>query len=435
MTENDIKTGDRAWLPMLVGLLALVALVGGLGYWSATAKLSGAVVASGVVQVETNRQVIQHPDGGVVGAILARNGDVVEAGDVLVQFDPTRLQLELNVVEGQLHEFEARIARLQAERDGAQSIIYPEHLIALARTRPEVAEQIEGQEQQFVTGLKAHDQELQLLDETIKQLENRVEGLDAQLTSVDMQSRIIGDELKTRKDLLDRGLGLGSEVAKMELEEASLIGERGKIIAEIAEHKGQMAAVNIERIKLETNRSQQAIQRLRDMQYSVIELNERQKDLTDSLSRLDVRAPVSGVVYGSQVFALQSVVRPAESIMYIVPQDQNLVISTRISTSDIDQVHVGQDATLRFTAFNQRQTPEVAGYVSFVAADAAADENTGRSYYVVELLPDEDQLDRLGGQVLLPGMPVEGFITTDARTPLVYLTKPLTDYFQRAFRG
>lgn len=435
MTDYDPKSGDRAWLPMLVGILALVALVGGLGVWSVTAQLSGAVVGSGIVRVETNRQIIQHPDGGVVGAILARNGDHVEAGDVLVRFDPTKLQLELNVVEGQLIEFEARIARLKAERDGEETVTFPEHLVKLAKIDPDVEEKLQGQKQQFTIGLKAHDQELMLLAETIKQLENRVEGLNAQLASVDEQSLIIGEELKTKRDLFEKGLGLSSKVAEDALEKASLDGQRGKIVAEIAEHKGQMAAVNIERVKLETNRAQLAIQTMRDLQYAVIELGERRKELIEALSRLDVKAPVAGVVYGSQVFALQSVVRPADAIMYIVPQDQNLVITTRVSPTDIDQVHVGQDATLRFTAFNQRQTPELSGYVSFVAADATADENTGRSYYVVELQPNVDQLDQLGGQVLMPGMPVESFITTEQRTPLVYLTKPLTDYFERALRG
>lgn len=435
MTDYDPKSGDRAWLPMLVGILALVALVGGLGVWSVTAQLSGAVVGSGIVRVETNRQIIQHPDGGVVGAILARNGDHVEAGDVLVRFDPTKLQLELNVVEGQLIEFEARIARLKAERDGEETVTFPEHLVKLSKIDPDVEEKLQGQKQQFTIGLKAHDQELMLLAETIKQLGNRVEGLNAQLASVDEQSLIVGEELKTKRDLFEKGLGLSSKVAEDALEKASLDGQRGKIVAEIAEHKGQMAAVNIERVKLETNRAQLAIQTMRDLQYAVIELGERRKELIEALSRLDVKAPVAGVVYGSQVFALQSVVRPADTIMYIVPQDQNLVITTRVSPTDIDQVHVGQDATLRFTAFNQRQTPELGGYVSFVAADATADENTGRSYYVVELQPNVDQLDQLGGQVLMPGMPVESFITTEQRTPLVYLTKPLTDYFERALRG
>lgn len=435
MAAKAKTKGDRAWMAMLTGFVALAALVGGLGYWSVTAQLAGAVVAPGIIRVESNRQVIQHPDGGVVGEILAKDGDRVEAGDVLIRFDPTKLRLELNVVEGQLYEIAARVARLEAERDHSDRVVFPDFLMDVAATNEAVHEQMEGQLQQFAATLHAYNQEQKLLNETVKQLEDRVRGLIAQLKAVDMRSEIIAAQLTNKRSLLERGLSLSSAVADMELEEAALIGERGRIVAEIAEHKGQVAAVGIQRIKLETDRSGMAIQRLRDLQYSMIELTERRKELKEALNRLEVKAPVAGVIYGSKVHALQSVVKPADSIMFVVPQDQNLVIATRISTSDIDQVAVGQDTTLRFTAFNQRQTPELEGTVSFVAADATTDETSGQSFYMVEMLPKPKEFERLEGQILLPGMPVEGFIKTDTRTPLAYLTKPLTDYFERAFRG
>lgn len=433
--EENKKPGDRVWFAMLTGVLALVALVGGIGYWSVTAQLAGAVVAPGIIKVESNRQVIQHPEGGVVGKILAKDGDRVEKGDTLVKFDSTRLQLELNVVQGQLHEIAARKARLEAERDQNQEIAFPDYLLRTAETNISVQEQIGGQTQQFQAGLRAYNQELKLLNETVRQLEDRVRGLLAQLRSVDIRTDIVAKELESKKSLLDRGLSVSSTVAQIEMESAALIGERGRIIAEIAEHKGQIAAVGIQRIQLETERTRMSIQRLRDLQYTTIELTERRKELVESLSRLDVKAPVSGLIYGSKVFTLQSVVKPADTIMYVVPQDQNLVIATRIQTADIDQVAVGQPATLRFTAFNQRQTPELGGYVSFVAADATTEDASGQSYYVVEMLPSAEEFEKLEGQVLLPGMPVEGFIQTDTRTPMVYLTKPLMDYFERAFRG
>lgn len=435
MLDKTARPGDKVWIAMLTGIVALVALIGGLGYWSVTAQLAGAIVAPGIIRVESNRQVIQHPDGGVVGEILAKDGDRVEAGDILVKFDATKLQLELNVVEGQLHEIAARVARLEAERDQRSEIVFPDFLRRAAEENSFVEEQLNGQVQQFQAGLRAYNQEQELLNESVNQLEDRVRGLLAQLRSVDMRSEIVEAEFETRQSLVARGLSTRSTVAEMELERATLVGERGRIIAEIAEHRGQMVAVGIQRIQLETERSRMAIQLLRDLQYSVIELTERRKELVEALSRLHVRAPVSGVIYGSKVFALQSVIKPAETIMHIVPQDQNLVIATRIPTADIDQVAVGQGATLRFTAFNQRQTPELAGYVSFVAADATTDETSGQSYYVVELLPKAEEFARLEGQILLPGMPVEGFIQTNMRTPLAYLTKPLTDYFERALRG
>ena len=206
MAENVKYNGDRAWMAMLTGLAALVALVGGLGYWSVTAQLAGAVVAPGIIRVESNRQVIQHPDGGVVGEILARDGDRVEAGDVLIKFDATKLQLELNVVQGQLHEIAARVARLEAERDHRQEVVFPEYLHKVAATNEAVQEQIEGQLQQFNATLRAYNQEQKLLNETVNQLEDRVRGLIAQLKSVDIRSKIIAAELENKRSLLERGL-------------------------------------------------------------------------------------------------------------------------------------------------------------------------------------------------------------------------------------
>lgn len=161
---------------------------------------------------------------------------------------------------------------------------------------------------------------------------------------------------------------------------------------------------------------------------------QRRLSSLETLSRTDLRAPVSGVVYDSRVFALQSVVSPAEPIMYIIPQDQPMVVSARIDPIHVDQVHVGQEASLRFAAFDQRMTPEVFGHVTKLSADVFTDQATGISYYQVELIPSEGEMQKLGGQTLLPGMPVEAFIKTAERSPLNYLAKPLTDYFVRAFR-
>ncbi|MGB5560420.1 MAG: HlyD family type I secretion periplasmic adaptor subunit, partial [Paracoccaceae bacterium] len=278
------------------------------------------------------------------------------------------------------------------------------------------------------------EQESRLIGEQIDQIENRVLGIKAQLEALSLQRHLLQQELANQQTLLDRGLTQARAVMELRTDEASMLGQIGKLNADIAELKGQIAALKIELVKLRTARQQEAISTLRDLQYSEIELAERRLSLKDTLSRLDVTAPVSGIVYGSLVFALQSVVQPGAPIMYVIPQDQPLVVAARVETINIDQVHVGQEAGLRFTAFDQRATPEVLGYVSRVSADAITDEVTGQSYYAAELLPKEGELQKLGDRVLVPGMPVEAFIKTGDRSPLTYLTKPLTDYFTRAFR-
>ena len=205
--------------------------------------------------------------------------------------------------------------------------------------------------------------------------------------------------------------------------------------ANAAQFRGQIAALEIELLRLVTSRQENAITELRDIQFNELELTEQHRTLLERMSRLDVRAPVGGIVYGSSVFAEKAVVQSAEPLMYVIPQDQPLIISTRVEAIHVDQVHMGQEATLKFSAFNQRTTPELNGSVISVSADVFEDENTGMSYYRVDVEPLDEELAKLDELEILPGMPVEAFIKTDDRTPLSYLTKPLTDYFGRALRG
>lgn len=214
-----------------------------------------------------------------------------------------------------------------------------------------------------------------------------------------------------------------------------MAGRIGELIANLAQTKGQIASIKIEILSLRTARREEAITTLRDQQFQQIELIERKLSLSERLNRMNVRTPVNGVIYDSQVFAERAVVQPGAPIMYVIPQDQPLVIAGRVEPIHIDQVFRGQPAGLRFSAFEQRTTPELSGNVVDVSADALVDDVTGETYYRVEVLPGEGELRKLGDNTLLPGMPVEVFIRTDERTPLSYLTKPLTDYFNRAMRG
>lgn len=434
--EKKVKDrSGRAAFPLAVGFVALAALVGGFGYWSVTARIAGAVVSSGMIRVENHRQVVQHPEGGVVGAILAKNGDFVETGQTLIRFDDARLRSELKVVEGKLYEIRARSARLEAERDGLDKVIFPEDLVNIAKTEPSVADQIAGQSRQFLASQKALEQESELLREQITQIENRILGTRAQLDALRSQKALIAEELKNQKTLLGRGLTQAARVMQLSTEQASIMGEIGKLNADIAEFKGLIASIKIELVKLRTGQAREAISTLRDIQYTEIELAERRAALVDTLSRLDVKAPVSGIVFGTNVFALKSVVQPGAPIMYIIPQDQPLLIAARVDTNSIDQVRLGQEVALRFTVFDQRRTPELEGYVSRISADVITDEATGLAFYAVDILPGDGELGKLGEEVVLPGMPVEAFIKTGERSPMAFLTKPLTDYFARAFRG
>lgn len=420
---------------MIVGFSALTLLVGGLGAWATTTRLAGAVVVTGKIEVETNRQVIQHPEGGIVGEILAKDGAQVEAGQIVLRFDDTLLRLELAIIEGQLTELAARKARLVAERDETGDIAFEEKFVEASKSDHEVAEQLAGQRNLFEARLRTTNQQIDQLNEQIQQHNAAITGVEAQLTALRTQLDLIKDELDDQSALLAKGLTQNSRVSALQREQASLAGRIGELVANIAQTKGQIASIKIEVLRLRASRREEAISTLRDQQFQQIELVERKLALSERLNRLNVQSPVSGLIYGSEVFAERSVVQPGAPIMYVIPQDQPLVIVGRVEPIHIDQVFRGQPAGLRFSAFEQRTTPELSGNVVGVSADALVDEVTGQTYYRVEVLPGEGELSKLGDNTLLPGMPVEVFIKTDERTPLSYLTKPFTDYFNRAMRG
>lgn len=424
------KTTWSAGGALAVGLIALGLLIGVLGYWSVAARIAGAVVAPGMIEVESNRQVVQHPDGGVVGDIFVRDGDAVDAGQVLLRLDDTLLRSELTVIEGQLAEIAARSLRLAAERDGLDALTLPPDLAGDEKLVTLIA----GQQQLFNARRASLQTEHDQIAEQILQTGNQIDGARAQLDALTIQLELINEELENLRALFERGLAQSSRISALRRQQAQLAGEKGQMTAQIAHLNGRIAALRIDAVRLDTSRREAALTELRDLSRAQAEMGERAAALRERLARMVLRAPTSGVVWGSRVFARAAVISAADPVLYIIPQDQPLVVAARVAAIHIDQVHVGQPVTLRFTAFDQRLTPEVRGQVARLSADVFTDEVTGLQYYAADLLPDEAALTALGDQALLPGMPVEAFIKTAERSPLSYLAKPLTDYFSKAFR-
>ena len=419
--------------PMMTGLLALLILVGGFGGWSVMAQITGAIIASGRIEVDQNRQVVQHLDGGVVSEILVSEGNAVDAGEVMIRLDADALASELSVVEGQLLEVLARGARFEAERDGTQTLEFP--ALLMETENPVAQELMQGQINLFGARRDTMQQQAEQLARRRDQIGNQIEGIAAQQVSLDRQIEIIKPELENQRSLLDRGLVAAAAVLRLEREMASLDGQVGELAASVAQNQGRITELDIEILGLRTAVREEAITRLRDLQYNQIELSERRRALTTQLERLDIRAPVAGVVYDLTVFAPRSVIRPADPVLYLVPQDRPLVITTQVSPQDIDQIHVGQEVSVRFSAFDQRRTPELFGSVTQVSADAFQDQGTQVSYYRTEIALNEGEMERLPDDMtLIPGMPVEAYISTNERSPMDYLIKPLSDYFAKAFR-
>lgn len=420
--------------PVTQGVVAILALVLGFGLWATLTQLSGAIVAQGQIEVERDRQVVQHPDGGVVAEILVTEGARVVAGQPLLRLDGAALRSELAIVDGQLSELTGRAARLTAERDGQPTLVFPAELLARATTAPEVAAQLDGQRRLFQARAATLAEQKDLLSQRIEQIHAQSNGIAAQSAALTRQLDLIEQELLSQQSLFKKGLAQVGAVLALQREEARLQGQIGGLQAELARSQGQVTETEIEISSLETRRREEATTELRQIGPTLLELGERRRALADRIVRLEIRAPVAGIVLGLQVKAPQSVLRAADPVLYVIPQDRPLVITARIAPIHIDEVTLGQEAELVFPAFSARDTPHLTGRITRIAADALTDPHTGATYYSAELQLSEGERALLGERSLVPGMPVEVFLQTGKHTPLAYLVKPFTDYFARALR-
>lgn len=420
---------------LALGLGGLALLILGFGGWASFSEISGAVIAPGQIEVDQNRQVVQHPDGGVVAQILAQEGDSVRQGQLLIQLDATRLGSELAIIEGQLFELMARRGRLEAERDDKPEPVYDMLLRNSAASNQDAAVLMAGQSQLLAARRASRAQEVAQLAKRRSQIDTQITGISAQSQALGQQLELIEQELKDQQTLLDRGLAQAGRVLALRREQARLSGQLGELTAQRALAQERATEIDLEVIKLRTQQREEAITRLRDLQFRELELAEQRRALLDQRDRLAIRAPASGIIYGLQVTTPRSVIRAAEPVMFIIPQDRPLVIAARVDPIHIDKITLGQPVNLRFSALDQRTTPELTGEVAKVSPDAFVDQARGLSYYRAEItLPEAEQAKLPENIRLLPGMPVEAFIRTGDRTPLAYLTKPLTDYFSKAFR-
>lgn len=421
--------------PITVGLIGLFLLVGGFGAWAVLTEISGAIIASGRIEVDQNRQVVQHLDGGVIDDILIEEGDEVEAGQLLLRLDESELRSSLAIAESQLFELMARRGRLEAERDEHDDIVFAPLLLQAAHENTDVADMVEGQERLLTARDTSISQEIDQLRQQIDQIGDQIDGIMAQKRALADQLELVQEERADQQSLLDRGLAQAARVLALRREAARMSGTLGELDGNHAQAQRRISEIEIQILRLQSQRREEAITQLRDIQSRELELREQRLALRERLNRLSITAPVSGIVYDMRVFALRSVIRPAEPILYIIPQNRPLVISAQVEPIHIDKLSIGQDVTLRFSALDQSQTPELIGQVKLISADALQDENTRQPYFRVEIALSEGEQDRLPqGITLVPGMPVEAFIRTADRTPMTYFLKPLTDYFTKALR-
>ena len=416
------------------GIATVALLIAFFGGWGMMTTISGAIVAPGLVQVEQNRQVVQHPDGGVVAEIAVQEAQTVTSGDLLIRLDGAQIKAELTIVEGQLFDAMARKARLQAERDDLTDLIFPAELTDLAVTRPDVAEQIEGQKRLFVARLETQNAQIDQLGQRLDQIASQGEGIAAQMAAINDQIALLTPEIADQQTLLDKGLTQSARIMDLKREVARLDGNRGEMQSNLAQAEGKATETKLQILQINSARREEANAQLRDMGDKTLELAERRRALTEQVNRLEIRAPVSGIVLGLAVTTPQSVIRPADPILYIIPQDRPLIIIAQIPPIHVDEVRVGQVVRVSFAAFSARTTPELIGTLTTISADAMTDQASRQSFYRAEITLDAGEMAKLQGNKLVPGMPVQAFISTGDRTPMAYLLKPFTDYFHMAMR-
>ena len=417
--------------PLIIGLVLSAFIVAVIFVWGSVATLAGAVVAHGMVVVDGSSKKIQPPQAGVVGEILVRNGSRVSAGDLLVRLDDTQARASLGIVSTQLTELSGRKLRLAAERDELSELVFPPDF---AGTSPDALRVITGERRLFDARFASANGQKSQLRERIAQYGEEIKGLKLQSTGKGRELELVRDELSRVDGLYQRSLLPVTRVLSLQRDETRIQGELGTLLAQIARLGGQIAETKLQIIAIDQNRSSDAQKELREVEARIAELQERKIAAEDQLRRVDLRSPIDGIVHELSVHTVGGVVNPAEQLMLVVPTADVLSVEVRIPSADIEQLEPGRTGMLRFTAFNQRTTPEVRGIVTRLSPDAVKEPESGQFYYSARITPDANDLAQLGDRKLLPGMPVDAFIETSQRTAISYLTKPLVDQFKRAFR-
>jgi HlyD family secretion protein len=427
----DARSSIR--LHLIIGLTVVVLLAGGLGGWASTTEISGALIAPGSIVVESSVKKVQHPTGGVVGEVRAHDGDLVKAGDIVVRLDDTVTKANLAIVTKNLDGLLARGARLQAEQQGLDKVVFPAALLDRAND-PDVKNVIASEAKLFEVRTTGRTGQKAQLRERITQLNEEIAGLLAQQQAKDQEIALVSKELVGVRGLYDQHLVQISRLSTLERDSARLTGERAQYTAAIAQAKGKITETELQIIQVDKDMVSDVSKDLRETNDKIGEYVERKVTAEDQLRRVDIRAPQDGMVEQSTVHTVGGVITAGDAIMMIVPQADDLQVEAKVNPQDIDKLQIGEKTLLRLSALNQRTTPELNGSVIRVSPDVTTDQRTGQSYYTIRVSMPPEEVARLGEVKLIPGMPVEAFVQTGDRTMLAYLIKPLHDQLMRAFR-
>ncbi|HTV71537.1 MAG TPA: HlyD family type I secretion periplasmic adaptor subunit [Rhizobiaceae bacterium] len=430
--EQDLRRSIRRY--MYLGIATVFLFIFGLGGVAMTTNIAGAVIGMGTVIVDSNVKRIQHPTGGVVGAILVRESDRVKKGDVLVRLDETTTRASLMIVSQSIDEFVARTARLEAERDGLEDVTFPESLTN--RSSDEAVKRLmDGERSLFKFRREVRLGQQSQLRKRIGQLADEVDGLRQQYDAKVKESELIEADLVYVRKLFEDKLVSRDRLFALERAAVEVKGAIGQLKASIASAQGRSSEIELQILSIDQDLRSEVAEQLREASAKLAEFTERQRVAEDQLRRIELKAPNDGIVHELKIHTEGGVIQPGEVVMSIVPITDELTIVAQIHPQDIDQMHQGQQAGVRLSAFSHGTTPELTGTLRNVSPDLTVDQRTGIGYYSAYVVLPKEELAKLDeGLVLTPGMPAEVFFKTRDRTMLSYLVKPLMDQINRAFR-
>jgi HlyD family secretion protein len=412
----------------LVGVFCL-----GFGVWAAFAPLESAVMASGTVASDSHRKTIQHLEGGIISAILVRDGDAVTAGQTLIRLDDTKARTTLQANQGQLWDARAAEARLVAQRDGAAAIAFPDDLLAHRDDRG-VAQAIAGQQKIFDARRQLEQSKIDAIHERINQSREEIIGYQSEVTAADRRIALTNEEADSVKQLVDKGLERKPHLLDLQRQLAEIQGKRGATLAEIARAREQIAEAEVNILSIRNDDEKQAADELRETQRKVHELAEATEAAANVMARTAITAPEDGTVTDLRVHTSGGVINPGEAVLDLVPKADRLIIETQVRPVDIDRLRDGLTAEVKLLPYRSRRTPPLDAKVIYVSADQLVDKHTNQPYFAVKLAVDENQLKAMTDVQMVPGMPAEAMIRTGKTTVALYALSPIFDSFHGAFR-
>lgn len=426
--HRDVK--GTKYLGLFV--IVLFFLIG--GGWAAMAPISGAVVAPGLVAPQGSRQVVQHLEGGIIRRILVTDGDHVAKGQDLVVLEPVGAKAEVDALLSRLRTLAAMEARLRAERANAGVVSF-DHPVLANRGDPEVEAVIRQQLAVYETRRANDASRINIFEQRIAQLDDQMVGAQRQLEATRRQYELIREEIVGVKELYEKGYEKKPRLLSLQRTEADLRGNEGDLLARIARLKEAVGETRLQAMNVKDQRREDIDKELAEVQAQRSEVEQRIKQSSDKLKRMAIQAPVDGKVIDLRYKTSGGVIRPGEVVLSIVPVNDDLIVESRVSPKDIDDVHEQQQAYVIFPSYTQRTTHRIPGQVVHVSADALQDQNTGERYYQAKIKIDREQLEKIAPEIeLTPGLPAESFITTKDRTLLEYLLQPALNVLEHTFR-